>query len=178
MNAAFESIFKRSLSASASVNLRLNDNIDIAQFASDLLRFIQHCCDFATCRRYIELLQQFPGLIFVNVHPLSAWQTVQLACDHECSNGFLRTGTRRAIPSVPPRKEFQPCVALLAARVSQRISETARRKPQDGVSNTGRFPVQQCNVEEVRASPPKAACPSGHKHNENGLSRTPSKIDT
>jgi hypothetical protein len=68
MNAAFESVFERSFSPSASVNLGFNDNIDIPKLMRDLFRLVEPRSDFASRRRHIESLQQFLGLIFVNVH--------------------------------------------------------------------------------------------------------------
>src|SRR5439155_19550181 len=53
---------------------------------------------------------------------------------------------------------------------------TARRKLQDEDSSTERSRTRQYNAEGVRASLPKAACPSIRKHNENELSRTLSRI--
>ena len=50
------------------VNLCFNDNIDIPKLTRDLFRFVERRSDFASRRRHIESLQQFLGLIFVNVH--------------------------------------------------------------------------------------------------------------
>ena len=41
VNSAFESIFECSLAATSGVDLRLNHNLDVAQFARDLLRLIE-----------------------------------------------------------------------------------------------------------------------------------------
>jgi hypothetical protein len=68
VNSSFESVFERSFPSSASVNLGFNDNIDIPKLARDLFRFLERRSDFASRRCDIEFLQQFPGLIFVNVH--------------------------------------------------------------------------------------------------------------
>jgi hypothetical protein len=70
MNSAFESVFKCPFPSSASVNLCFNDNIDIPELARDLFRFLEGRSDLASRRRHIESLQQFRGLIFVNVHRL------------------------------------------------------------------------------------------------------------
>jgi hypothetical protein len=50
------------------VNLGFNDNIDVPKLARDLFRFLERRSDFASRRRHIESLQQFLGLVFVNVH--------------------------------------------------------------------------------------------------------------
>ena len=97
MYPAFESIFERALAASAGVNLRLNNNIDIAEFARDLFRVVKGRRDPPSGGRYIEFLQQLFGLVFVNVHrqgaavsspPLSIFSKEQLACRARISNGF------------------------------------------------------------------------------------------
>src|SRR6266508_65393 len=68
MHAPFESVRECALAASAGVNLRFNDDIDIAEFPRDLLRLVKGRRDSAWCSRYIEFLQQFFGLVFVNIH--------------------------------------------------------------------------------------------------------------
>src|SRR6266568_7628727 len=80
--------------------------------------------------------------------------------------------TTCAMISVPAREEFRPCVARPEVRGRQRISETARKKPQGEASSSGRFQAQRRNGEEARASPPRAADPLVHTHNENGSFRT------
>jgi len=68
MNSTFESVLECSFAASARVNLRFNNDLDITQFAGDLLRFIECRRDLASRRCYVESLQQLPGLVFMNVH--------------------------------------------------------------------------------------------------------------
>jgi hypothetical protein len=50
------------------VNLRLNNNIDIAEFTRDLFRLLKGRRDPAPRSRDVEFLQQLFGLVFVNVH--------------------------------------------------------------------------------------------------------------
>jgi hypothetical protein len=50
------------------MDLSFNNNVDIAQFSCDLLRFIESGRDSAARRRHIEFLQQLFGLKFVDVH--------------------------------------------------------------------------------------------------------------
>ena len=76
MYAAFESVGERALAAAAGVNLRFDDDINITEFARDLLRFIKCRCDHSSGSGYIEFLQQFFGLVFVNVH----WQEAAVSC--------------------------------------------------------------------------------------------------
>src|SRR5882672_10661780 len=68
MNSAFESVFERSLAAATSMDLRFDNKTDVAELASDLFRFIYGQCGFGSRCRHIEFLEQFSGLIFVNVH--------------------------------------------------------------------------------------------------------------
>src|SRR6266487_3283749 len=68
MHSSFESVRECALAASAGMNLRFDDDIDIAEFARDLLRLVKGRRDSSWCRRYIEFLQQFFGLVFVNIH--------------------------------------------------------------------------------------------------------------
>jgi hypothetical protein len=71
VHAALKSVSESAFAATASVDLCLNNNINVAQFTRDLLRFIQCRRDSAARCSYIELLQQLFGLIFVDVH----WDT-------------------------------------------------------------------------------------------------------
>ena len=57
LHAAFESVFECALAAPTGVNLRFDDHLNVAQFACDLLRFIERRCHSAPRRRYVELLQ-------------------------------------------------------------------------------------------------------------------------
>ncbi len=50
------------------MNLRFDDDIDIAEFARDLLRLVRGRRNPPSRSRYIEFLQQFFGLVFVNIH--------------------------------------------------------------------------------------------------------------
>jgi hypothetical protein len=50
------------------MNLGFNDNIDIPKLMRELFRLLERRSDFASLRCHIESLQQFLGLIFVNVH--------------------------------------------------------------------------------------------------------------
>jgi hypothetical protein len=68
VHAAFKPIFETSFTASTGMDLCLNNNIDIAQFTRDLLRFIERRRDSAAGRSHIKFLQQLFGLIFVDVH--------------------------------------------------------------------------------------------------------------
>jgi hypothetical protein len=61
-------VLERSFAASARMNLRFNNDLNIAEFASDLLRLIECRRDFASRRCYVESLQQLLGLIFVDIH--------------------------------------------------------------------------------------------------------------
>src|SRR6266480_5529132 len=72
MYTTFESILERALAPSTGVNLRLNNNIDIAEFTRDLFCFIKARRNPPLGGRYIEFLQQLFGLVFVNVHPQGA----------------------------------------------------------------------------------------------------------
>src|SRR4029453_11201786 len=68
MHAPFESVRECTFAASAGVNLRFNHDFDVAKFARDLLRLVKGRRDSSWRRRYIEFLQQFFGLVFVNIH--------------------------------------------------------------------------------------------------------------
>jgi hypothetical protein len=50
------------------MNLRLNNNIYIAEFTRDLFRLVKGRRDPASRGRYVEFLQELFGLVFVNVH--------------------------------------------------------------------------------------------------------------
>jgi hypothetical protein len=68
MYTTLESILECALAPSTGVNLRLNNNIDIAEFTRDLFRIVKGRRDPAPRSRYVEFLQQLFGLVFVNVH--------------------------------------------------------------------------------------------------------------
>jgi hypothetical protein len=68
MYTTLESILECALAPSTGVNLRLNNNIDIAEFTRDLFRLVKGRRDPPARGRYIEFLQQLFGLVFVNVH--------------------------------------------------------------------------------------------------------------
>ena len=68
MHSALESVRERTLATSASVNLSFNDNLNIAQLACDLLSLVECRSDPPAGSSYVEFLQQFFGLVFVNVH--------------------------------------------------------------------------------------------------------------
>jgi hypothetical protein len=68
MYTTLESILELALAPSTRVNLRLNNNIDVAEFTRDLFRLVKGRRDPPSRCRYIEFLQQVFGLVFVNVH--------------------------------------------------------------------------------------------------------------
>ncbi len=72
MHAAFKSVFESSLAAPARMDLCFNNNINIAELSRDLLCLIECGSHSAARRSDIELLQQFFGLMFVDVHPENA----------------------------------------------------------------------------------------------------------
>src|SRR5207245_1728355 len=70
-----------------------------------------------------------------------------------------------------------PCVGPQVLRVSLQNFESAWRKPRAEASSSGPCRTRRCNGTGVRASLPKAPCPSGRKRNENELSQTLSRTD-
>src|SRR5262249_54009111 len=98
VHAALKAIFEGPFAASASMNLCLHNNIDIAQLMRDLLRFIERRRDSPARCSHIEFLQQLFGLIFVNIH----WVTtkpgrskVEYSAQRESATIFLfRIGLR------------------------------------------------------------------------------------
>jgi hypothetical protein len=79
MHPAFKSVFEHAFTAPASMNLRFNDHINVAELTRDLFRLVNARRDPASRGRYIEFLEQFFGLVFVNVHRLVTAE-VELAC--------------------------------------------------------------------------------------------------
>src|SRR5437773_452676 len=79
LDSAVGSVFESSLPTSTSVHLRLDDQFDISNPTRDLFRLIECGCNSAARRRNIILLQQFLGLILVNVHSQNARAEVELA---------------------------------------------------------------------------------------------------
>jgi hypothetical protein len=57
VDSAFEPILELSLASSAGMNLRFNDNFNVAKLARDLFRFIKSRGNFAARCCYIEFLQ-------------------------------------------------------------------------------------------------------------------------
>jgi hypothetical protein len=68
MYSPFETVFECPFATSSSVNLRFHDNLDVAKFTRYLFCLIHSRGDPATGSRYVEFLQQFFGLVFVNIH--------------------------------------------------------------------------------------------------------------
>src|SRR5437867_110354 len=68
MHSPFEPVLEYSFASAAGMDLRFDDNFDIAELARDLFRFIEGRRNFTSRRCDIELLQQLLGLVFVNVH--------------------------------------------------------------------------------------------------------------
>jgi hypothetical protein len=68
VHAALKSVLETALAAPAGVDLCLNNNIDIAELARDLLCLIERRRYSAARCSHIEFLQQLFGLIFVDVH--------------------------------------------------------------------------------------------------------------
>ena len=68
VHATLKPVLESALAASASMDLCLNNNIDIAKLARDLLRVIECRRDSAARCSHIEFLQQLFGLMFVDVH--------------------------------------------------------------------------------------------------------------
>ena len=68
VHAAFEPILERPLAAAAGVDLRLDDDVLLAEFARDRFRFLAAAGDLARRGGNAEFLKQFFGLVFVDVH--------------------------------------------------------------------------------------------------------------
>src|SRR5439155_19715247 len=97
MHSALESVRERTLATSASVNLRFNDNLNIAQLACDLLRLVECRRDPAPGSSYVEFLQQFFVLVFVDVHRQGAavqsaafrfQKAIAIACRRQIGKDF------------------------------------------------------------------------------------------
>src|SRR5205823_11734087 len=101
MHSALESVRERTLATAASVNLRFNDNLNIAQLACDLLRLVECRSDPPPGSSYIEFLQQLFGLVFVNVHrqgaavssppALDFRRQIAIACRRQIGKDFSTT---------------------------------------------------------------------------------------
>src|SRR5207237_8792703 len=124
VNPALESILESPLPSSTCVNLRFHDKIDMSQLARDLLYFIWSRGNFSTRRRDIEFLQQFFGLIFVNIHPFARTTDGAISSRYGSQQRFfcngrsrlgeilsIRSETTCAMISGPVQKDVRRCVA-------------------------------------------------------------------
>src|SRR5947207_3105339 len=148
VNTALESICECPLPAPAGVNLCFHDKsasrtdssgdeIDISKLVRDLFDLVGCRSAFAARCRHIKFLQQFPGLILVNIHRLPAQQIVQLACVTHRGNGFslISRGSAARFSNT-----------LLQARATRWFHTTGDGLPYDFCPRSKRFPTVRCSV--------------------------------